>query len=66
LKVGDVTLTWKKGVASALDGANISRSRDVGGIRATRQQDGKAKDIVHDVTFAFVFYAFHPDGALLQ
>jgi hypothetical protein len=66
LKVGDVTLSWKKGVASALDGANISRSRDVGGIRATRQQDGKAKDIVHDVTFAFVFYAFHPDGALLQ
>lgn len=66
LAIGDVTLSWKKGVASALDNASISRSRDVGSVRATRKQSGQQRDIVHDVTFAFVFYAFHPNGKLIQ
>ncbi len=66
LKVGDISLNWEKGVASALDSADISNSRDIGGVRVTREKGGKAEDLVHDVTFAFVFYAFHPDGQLLQ
>lgn len=66
LTIGDVTLTWQKGVASALDAADISRSRDVGSVRAVRTKDGKITDIVHDVTFAFVFHAFHPNGTLTQ
>ncbi|MCV6545908.1 MAG: DUF3179 domain-containing protein [Cohaesibacter sp.] len=65
-KHGDVILSWKKGVASALDSETISQSRDVGSVRVIRQENGKETDIVHDVTFAFVFYAFHPDGTLIK
>lgn len=65
-RLGDVTLTWAKGVNSALDSARISEGRDVGAVTATRLVDGKAMDVVHDVTFAFVYYAFHPEGELVQ
>ena len=64
--LGDVTLTWKKGVNSALDSARIDEGRDVGSVSATRQVNGKTQDVVHDVTFAFVYHAFHPDGELVR
>jgi len=31
-----------------------------------RKQDGKLVDAVHDVTFAFAFHAFNPDGTIHQ
>lgn len=65
-KLGEVTLTWEKGVNSALDSARISQGRDIGSVRATRLVDGKAIDVIHDLTFAFVYYAFHPEGELVQ
>ncbi len=65
-KLGDVTLTWKKGVNSALDSARIDQGRDVGTVSATRMKDGKPQQVVHDVTFAFVYHAFHPEGELVQ
>ncbi len=49
--------TWSKGQNSALDSSRIRKGRDVGNI--TVQRDGK--DVVYDVTFAFVYHAFH-DG----
>ena len=64
--LGDVKLSWRKGVASALDAAIIDEGRDVGAVSVTRMIDGKSQDVVHDVTFAFVFHAFHPNGELLQ
>jgi len=54
---GDLTISWVKGQNSALDTRNISEGRDVGNI--TVQRNGN--DVVHDVTFAFVYHAFH-DG----
>ncbi|WP_293444632.1 DUF3179 domain-containing protein [Planktotalea sp.] len=54
-----VSLTWKAGQASALDGRNIAKSRDVGGVRV---KDAQGRDLPHDVMFAFAFHAFWPDG----
>ncbi len=51
------SISWTKGVASALDRAKISDGRDVGAVRVMK--DGE--DAVHDVTFAFVAHAFHPE-----
>ncbi|EDZ42921.1 conserved hypothetical protein [Rhodobacteraceae bacterium HTCC2083] len=54
-----VSLIWKAGQASALDGRSIAKSRDVGGVRVKDAQEG---DLPHDVMFAFAFHAFWPDG----
>ncbi|WP_205602628.1 DUF3179 domain-containing protein [Chelativorans alearense] len=50
-------ITYEAGVASALDDATIAKGRDVGTVRVTK--DGR--DVPHDITFAFVAHAFHPD-----
>jgi hypothetical protein len=59
LKEHGFTIHWKSGTSSALDSSNIAKGRDVGAIRV---QDANGKDVVHDVSFAFAFHAFHPDG----
>lgn len=53
-------ISWTAGTASALDGRNIAKSRDVGSIRVRDASTGA--DVPHDVAFAFAFHAFHPDG----
>jgi hypothetical protein len=54
-------ITFEEGVASALDHATIAQGRDVGAVRVTK--DGR--DVLHDVTFAFVAHAFHPDVTIV-
>ena len=61
LDVGDATLSWEPGQASALDTRAIPKGRDVGTITATR--DGA--DVPYDVTFAFVAHAFHPEAEIV-
>ncbi len=62
---GDLVLTWAPGQASALDTITISRGRDVGNVTVQRRgAGGSLSDAVHDVTFAFTFVAFYPDGTL--
>jgi hypothetical protein len=53
-----VSYEWD--VASALDSRTIADGRSIGSVRVTR--DGK--DVPHDVSFAFVANAFHPDVAI--
>ena len=53
-------IAWTPGQNSALDTASVSRGRDVGNI--TVRRDGR--DVVHDVTFAFVAHAFHPEAPI--
>lgn len=53
-----LTITWQEGMASALDNGVISQGRDVGFVEVS---DKDGKPIVHDVTFAFVAHAFHPE-----
>ncbi len=60
IKQGDVTLSWKEGQASALNGADIAQSTDVGTVSVTRKTADGEENIVYDLTFAFVVNAFHP------
>ena len=61
-KLGDIELKWTKGQASALDHGTIAKGRDVGSVIASRKSaDGTVLDVPYDVTFAFVFHAFHPN-----
>lgn len=67
LTLGDVTLTWREGQNSALDSRAIQSGRDVGNVIAQRRQPaGPVEDIPYDVTFAFVFHAFHPKIEIVQ
>jgi hypothetical protein len=61
---GDLVLSWRPGQASALDTPRIAAGRDVGSVIVQRRQDGRLSDIVHHITFAFVFHAFEPNGTL--
>ena len=64
LEAGDLVLTWEPGQNSALDAAAISEGRDVGNVIVQRRGADGLVDVPYDVTFAFVFHAFHPDGEL--
>ena len=55
-------LTWTAGQNSALDARDIAEGRDVGNVVVRRKTADGLEDAVYDVTFAFVFKAFHPDG----
>jgi hypothetical protein len=61
---GDLVLSWEEGQNSALDTRLIRRGRDVGNVVVQRRDGDGFEDVVHDVTFAFVFHAFHPEGAI--
>lgn len=61
---GGVEISWQAGQNSALDSSNISAGRDVGNIIVRERQGNKWQDIAHDITFAFVFHAFHPQGVI--
>jgi hypothetical protein len=61
---GDLVLTIEDGQSSALDTRDISRGRDVGNVIVQRKSSGGLKDAVHDITFAFVFNAFKPEGRI--
>lgn len=64
IESGDLVLTWEQGQNSALDHSQIAKGRDVGNVIVQRSQNGELVDVPYDVTFAFVFHAFHPDGEL--
>ena len=61
---GDLVLSWEAGQNSALDTRVIRRGRDVGNVVVQRRDGDGFEDVVHDVTFAFVFHAFHPEGTI--
>lgn len=58
---GDLRIAWRPGQRSALDTAEIARGADVGNVVVQRG----GQDVPHTVTFAFAFFAFHPDGVLV-
>ncbi len=67
LSIAGVTLSWHRGQASALDHHTVSGGRDVGNVTAQRVgSDGQLQDVPYDVTFAFVFHAFHPNGRIIS
>ena len=61
---GNLVLSWEPGQNSALDTRAISEGRDVGNVIVQRKGVDGLQDEAYDVTFAFVFHAFRPDGTL--
>ncbi len=62
---GNIIITWQGGMNSALDKSSIQKSRDIGFVSVQKKNaDGSSTDEVHDVTFAFAFMAFHPNGKI--
>jgi len=59
-----LVLSWEPGQNSIHDTEVIAFGRDVGNVVAQRLGLRGFEDIPYDVSFAFVFRAFHPDGAL--
>ncbi len=57
-------LTWSPGQNSALDTSEIAKGRDLGNLVVEKKAGGGWVDAVHDLTFAFVFHAFVPDGVI--
>ena len=47
-----------------MDRRNISQGRDIGNVTVQRKDGDNLVDAVHDVTFAFSFHAFNPDGTI--
>ena len=62
---GEFVFTWEPGQNSAVDGANIARSRDVGNVLVKRGLDQWAEDVPYEVTFAFAYHAFEPDNPII-
>ncbi|MDJ0947302.1 MAG: DUF3179 domain-containing protein [Alphaproteobacteria bacterium] len=60
----DLVITWEAGQNSALDTRMIAEGRDVGNVVVQRKTEDGMVDAVHDVSFAFAFHAFHPDGTI--
>ena len=63
---GDLRLTWEPGQNSVHDQRVIAQGRDVGNIIVQKQTDRGLEDVRYDVSFAFTFAAFVPDGTLHQ
>ena len=64
---GDLRLSWSTGKASALDSRQIAEGRDIGNVVVQRRDtSGAWQDAVYDLTFAFVFHAFRPEGRIHQ
>jgi hypothetical protein len=61
---GDLVIRWAAGQNSALDSRVIAEGRDVGNVVVQRRTGDTLVDVIHDVTFAFVFHAFRPDGVI--
>jgi hypothetical protein len=55
-------ITWTAGQASALDTRDVAEGREVGTVSVQEKTPDGLKPAVYDVTFAFVFKAFHPEG----
>ena len=64
IEAGDLVLEWAPGQNSALDKAVIREGRDIGNVTVSRHTAGGLAAAIHDVTFAFAFLAFVPDGVI--
>ena len=62
IEKADLVIRWEPGQNSALDTRSIAKGRDVGNVIVQRKTKNGLVDEVHDVTFAFVFRAFKPEG----
>ena len=64
IEADKLILTWEAGQNSIHDSRTISEGRDVGNVTVQRLTDNGLKDVAYDVSFAFAFSAFVPEGML--
>ncbi|MBK8908646.1 MAG: DUF3179 domain-containing protein [Rhodospirillales bacterium] len=64
IETDDLIISWDAGQASALDTRQVADGRDVGNILVQRHTASGLEDAAHMITFAFAFFAFHPEGVL--
>ena len=65
---GDLIFSWEAGQNSAVDGAQITQSRDVGNVLVQRRGQGDDvphEDVPYEVTFAFAYHAFEPENPII-
>ncbi len=60
----DLIITWEAGQNSVHDTGKIASGRDVGNVVVQRRTENGLEDVPYDVSFAFAFSAFVPDGKL--
>jgi hypothetical protein len=61
----NIKLQWQAGMNSALDNRSIKKGRDIGFVSVMQKNsNGEYEDLPYDMTFAFVFKAFHPKGEI--
>ncbi|MGY8815059.1 MAG: DUF3179 domain-containing protein [Gammaproteobacteria bacterium] len=61
----DLIIKWQAGMNSALDTSSINQGRDLGYVSImSKSASAEYIDISYDMTFAFVFKAFHPNGEI--
>lgn len=66
IETADLVLTREPGQNSALDSRVIADGADVGNVLVQRKTGNGLEDTAYEVTFAFVFKAFEPEGQLIQ
>lgn len=64
VRSGDIEIRWQAGNRSALDTRHIPEGRDVGNVVVQRDGAAGSQDVPYDLTFAFVFHAFHPETSI--
>ena len=66
IEAGDIVLSWTSGQNAAMNAQTIAGGQDLGNVVVQRRVGGRLRDVVHDLTYAFSFNAFHPNGTLHQ
>ena len=64
MRLGEITLEWRKGQASALDHQKVEQGKEVGSVYAWKKKGGKRVAAVYFVDFAFAFHAFFPKSVI--
>lgn len=64
IEADGLVIAWQPGQASALDQVMISNGRDVGNVTVQRKTASGLEDVPYNVSFAFAFHAFYPQGAI--
>lgn len=64
IEAGDLILTWEPGQKSPLDAPTIDAGREIGNVIVQRRIGQGLEDVVYDLSFAFAFWAFHPNAPI--
>jgi hypothetical protein len=62
IQAPNLVISWSPGMNSVQDTRWIPFGRDIGNVRVQYKSSKGLVDAVHDITFAFAFAAFHPNG----